>query len=91
MKPAEYRPSQSKRPAGARKRLARLTLESLKDRITPVSVLAPPALLDPTAVMRVDQDLYTIRWALPVAAQVNTTVSAYRDSNANGVYDGGVD
>jgi hypothetical protein len=72
--------AQSKRPAGASKG-ARLTLESLEERITPAARLAPPALLDPAAAIRVDQASYSIRGTLAEAAKKGTTVYAYRDSN----------
>src|SRR4051794_5921718 len=88
---AEHRRARSKRPARAWKRLARLTLESLEDRITPATALAPPTLLDPIAAIRVDQDSYAIRGALQAAAKNGTTIQAYRDSNRNGVYDAGQD
>ena len=91
MKREEHRRAHGERLAGARKKLTRLALESLEDRIAPATALAPPTLSDPTAAIRVDQDSYTLRGALPVAAKVDTTVTAYRDSNANGVYNAGVD
>jgi hypothetical protein len=80
----------STRPARARK-TARLALGSLEDRVTPATGLAPPTLLDPAAAVRVDQATYTIRGTLAEAAKNGATVSAYRDSNNNGVYDAGVD
>src|SRR5215213_6265135 len=90
-KRVKHRRARTRRPPGATEGFPRLTLESLEDRIAPATALAPPTLLDPTAAIRVDQDSYTIRGALQVAAKDNTTVSAYRDSNANGAYDAGVD
>ncbi len=72
--------------ARARGRFTRLVLESLEDRITPAAALAPPMLLDPTAAVRVDQSSYSIRGGLAAATNI-TNVSAYRDSNQNGVFD----
>src|SRR6187455_2462894 len=91
MERAEHRPARSKRPASTSKRPARLTLESLEDRIAPATALAPPTLLDPTAAIRVDQDAYTIRGSLQEAAKNGATIQVYRDSNQNGAYDAGVD
>jgi len=54
-------------------------------------LLTSPTLTDPTAAVRVDQDSYTIRGSLQEAAKKDTTVSAFRDSNGNGVYDAGQD
>src|SRR4051812_27553924 len=70
---AEYRRAQGKRTARAKKRLARLTLESLEDRIAPATSLAPPTLLDPTAGIRIDQVAYTIRGAFQQAAKNGAT------------------
>ena len=80
----------SKRPAKAR-RSTSLWVESLEDRITPATTLAAPRLLDPIAVVRVDQASYTIRGALQEPAKNDTTIQIYRDSNRNGVYNAGVD
>src|SRR5436190_19335903 len=77
-------------PAHKRSRFTRLMLESLEDRITPAT-LAPPTILDPPTAVRVDQGSYVIRGSLQAAATVVTNVSAYRDSNLNGVYDAGRD
>src|SRR4051794_785088 len=88
---AEHRRTRSKRTDGKRKRLARLTLESLEDRIALATAMASPTLLDPVAAIRVDQDSYTIRGALRVAAKKRVTIQAYRDTNQNGAYDAGVD
>src|SRR5205823_6160289 len=77
-------------PARARNK-TRLALGSLEDRVTPAQTLAPPTLLDPTAALRVDQVTYLIRGTLQEAAKNGTTVSAFRDTNNNGVYDPGTD
>src|SRR4051794_23478298 len=82
--------SQGKRRGRVRKSVC-LTQESLEDRITPATAMAPPTVLDPTALLRVDQASYTIRGALQSAAKNGTTIQAYRDSNQNGVYDAGQD
>lgn len=80
-----------KAPARARDRFTRLALESLESRITPAATLTPPMILDPTAAVRVDQSAYVIRGSLSAAATSTTNVSAYRDSNLNGVFDAGSD
>jgi len=91
MKRSDRHLVRGKRLPAARKTAARLALEGLEDRITPATSLAPPAILDPTAAVRVDQNSYTIRGTLQTAAKNGTTISAYRDSNQNGVYNPGVD
>lgn len=91
LKRATAQPSHRKPTARVRTRRTSLLLESLEDRLTPAGTLAPPGLLDPSAALRVDQDSYTVRGTLQQAARNNTTVSAYLDSNANGVYDASVD
>ncbi len=72
-------------------RFARPWLESLEDRITPATSIAPPTVLDPAAAVRVDQASYSILGSLQAAAKNKTTILAYSDSNHNGVYDAGVD
>src|SRR5581483_1411167 len=91
LKRALHRRSQSKRPTTPRRRFARFTLEALEDRITPSTTLAPPAIVDPGAAVRVDQNSYLIQGTLSSAAKNGLTVFAYRDSNQNGVFDPGVD
>lgn len=91
MKRVEHRRVRSKRPASPSRRLARLALEPLEDRIAPAVVMAPPTILDPTAAIRVDQASYAIHGTLQEAAKNGTTIEAYRDSNRNGIYDAGVD
>src|SRR5436190_22984726 len=85
------RRARNKPPARTRSRVTRLALESLEDRITPAAALAPPSILDPTTAVRVDQSSYLIRGALKEAAKAVTNVSAYRDSNQNGIFDAGRD
>jgi hypothetical protein len=84
-------PDPSKQPASARKRPARLGVELLEDRLTPSNTLAAPKLLAPVTPVRVDQDFYSIRGALPTAVTHNTIVYAYRDINGNGHFDSGRD
>lgn len=91
VKRALHRRSDSKRPTSPRKRFARLTLESLEDRIAPSRALAPPTIVDPAAAVRIDQTSYLIQGTLASAAKKGETVLAYRDSNGNGVFDPGVD
>ena len=76
------------KPDVAKKRFTRLLIESLEDRITPAVTLAPPTILDPTTELRVDQSRYAIRGTVE-AASVTTKVTAFRDSNQNGVFDAG--
>src|SRR3954463_14059650 len=83
-------PARGNRSARARKK-ARLALGTLEDRVTPATALAPPTLLDPTAAIRVDQASYTIRGTFAEAAKNGATISAFRDTNQNGIYDAGVD
>src|SRR5688572_1939211 len=90
MKSAKRTAARKKLPGRARSRFTRLALESLEDRITPAG-LAPPMILDPTAMVRVDQNSYVIRGSLQAPAASVTNVTAYRDSNQNGVYDAGRD
>jgi hypothetical protein len=68
-----------------------LGLECLEDRTLPATSIAAPLLLDPVAPVRVDLSSYSIVGALQDVAKNGTTVQAYRDSNANGVYDAGID
>src|SRR5688572_26882135 len=90
MMSAKRKRDRKKTSVRAKGRFSRLALESLEDRITPAT-LASPVLLDPTAAVRVDQSSYVIRGSLQAAAASTTNVSAYRDSNLNGVYDAGRD
>ncbi|MBY0229061.1 MAG: hypothetical protein K2W96_07270 [Gemmataceae bacterium] len=66
-------------------------LEWLEDRVVPATSLASPTLLDPAAVVRVDQSSYAITGNLQQAAKNGTSIQAFRDSNANGAYDAGTD
>src|SRR5687767_6535200 len=66
-------------------------IESLENRTMLAAALGAPTLLDPIATSRVDQSSYVIRGVLQQVAKNNTTVSAYRDTNQNGVYNAGVD
>ena len=79
------------KPTRTKSRFTRLALESLEDRITPAAALAPPTILDPATAVRVDQSSYVLRGALTQSASAVTNVSAYRDSNQNGVFDAGRD
>jgi hypothetical protein len=79
------------KPTRTKSRFTRLALESLEDRITPAAALPPPTILDPTTAVRVDQSSYVLRGALTQPASALTNVSAYRDSNQNGVFDPGRD
>jgi hypothetical protein len=90
IKRATRRRARSERRAGPRKS-GRLALESLEDRITPATSLAPPTLLDPTAAIRVDQASYTIRGVLQEATRNGAAILAFRDSNQNGVFDARAD
>ena len=69
----------------------RLSVEMLEDRITPATTLAPPTILDPVGVLRLDQPSYTMRGTIQEAAKNGTSIVIYRDSNQNGVYNAGVD
>ncbi len=86
-----HRRSQRKRAANPRMSYARLTLESLEDRITPSSALTPPTILSPAAPVVVDQSAYTITGTLADPAKSGMMIYAFRDSNHNGVYDPFVD
>ncbi len=93
-----HRIQRALRPAGRNERraparipFAHPTVESLEDRITPARLPVITAVLDPAAVVRVDQPSYTILGTLRKDAGARVAVSAYRDSNGNGVYDPGVD
>src|SRR4051812_26930267 len=83
--------TRNKRTVGARKKLLRPEGEPLEGRIAPAAALAAPRLVDPAAVVRVDQNTYTIRGILPAPARTNIAVRAYRDDNLNGLYDPRVD
>src|SRR5687768_757884 len=72
-------------------RRSALSLECLEGRLAPATSLGTPALLDPAAVVRVDQGAYTLRGTLQQAARNGATISVFRDSNQNGVYDAGRD
>jgi hypothetical protein len=87
---AIHRRPLTKRPSSALKYF-RPRLETLEDRITPASALAPPTLLDPIVPVRVDQAIYTMRGNFSEIAKDKATVQAFRDSNLNGIYDAGVD
>src|SRR3954470_21996685 len=80
-----------RRQKSGKKTSGRFSVESLENRTMLAATMAAPTLLDPIAPLRVDQGSYAIRGALNEAAKNNTTVSAYRDTNQNGVYNAGVD
>ncbi|MBC7854412.1 MAG: hypothetical protein IAF94_13345, partial [Pirellulaceae bacterium] len=90
MMPAKRRRARNKRLSRTRSRFTRLALEALEDRITPAT-LVPPMILDPVSAVRVDESRYIIRGTLQATASAVTTVTAYRDSNQNGVFDAGRD
>jgi hypothetical protein len=74
-------------PVQTRSRLTRLAMEALEDRITPAVTLPQPLLIDPTEAVRVDQNAYRIRGELQNATRSATTVSAFRDTNRNGIFE----
>ena len=88
---ARYPRAQHKRELTGKNKFDRFALESLEKRTMLAATVAAPTLLDPIATIRVDQGSYAIRGVLREAAKNNTTVSAYRDTNQNGVYNAGVD
>jgi hypothetical protein len=88
---AQYRRPQRRQELSEEKKFDCFALESLENRTMLAATIGSPTLLDPIATSRVDQSSYVIRGVLPQVAKNNTTVSAYRDTNQNGVYNAGVD
>src|SRR5436190_13416218 len=86
---AKYRRLQDKRGLSGKKTLDRFATEALENRTLLAATLAAPTLIDPVAPLQVDQNSYALRGALREAARNNTTVSAYRDTNQNGIYNAG--